>query len=63
MEKFNWTREDACLLVENFELYPELWNVHTTEFLRTESKSIMQKLTDLFKTSTVEIQRKQVNQG
>nr|CAH7732653.1 unnamed protein product [Callosobruchus chinensis] len=55
MEKFNWTREDTCVLIENFELYPELWNVHTTEFLRTESKSIMQKLTDLFNTSTVEI--------
>nr|CAH7718520.1 unnamed protein product [Callosobruchus chinensis] len=22
MEKFNWTREDTCLLTENFELYP-----------------------------------------
>nr|CAH7742268.1 unnamed protein product [Callosobruchus chinensis] len=28
MEKFNWTGEDTCLLIENFELYPELWNVH-----------------------------------
>nr|CAH7766785.1 unnamed protein product [Callosobruchus chinensis] len=32
MEKFNWTRGDTCLLIENFELYPELWNVHTAEF-------------------------------
>nr|CAH7759477.1 unnamed protein product [Callosobruchus chinensis] len=32
MEKFNWTREDRCLLIENFEFYPELWNVHTAEF-------------------------------
>nr|CAH7714391.1 unnamed protein product [Callosobruchus chinensis] len=32
MEKFNWTREDTCLLTENFELYPELWNVHTAGF-------------------------------
>nr|CAH7744363.1 unnamed protein product [Callosobruchus chinensis] len=29
MEKFNWTREDLCLLIENFELYPELRNVPT----------------------------------
>nr|CAH7739988.1 unnamed protein product [Callosobruchus chinensis] len=32
MENFNWAREDTCLLIENFELYPELWNVHTAEF-------------------------------
>nr|CAH7715306.1 unnamed protein product [Callosobruchus chinensis] len=40
MEKFNWTREDTCLLIENFKLYPELWNVHTAE-LKAESKSRM----------------------
>nr|CAH7734565.1 unnamed protein product [Callosobruchus chinensis] len=31
MENFNWAREDTSLLIENFELYPELWNVHTAE--------------------------------
>nr|CAH7758907.1 unnamed protein product [Callosobruchus chinensis] len=32
MENFNWAREDTCLLIENFELYPALWNVHNVEF-------------------------------
>nr|CAH7734806.1 unnamed protein product [Callosobruchus chinensis] len=32
MEKFNWTREDTCLLIEQFELYPELWNVQCTYY-------------------------------
>nr|CAH7747600.1 unnamed protein product [Callosobruchus chinensis] len=40
MENFNWAREGACLLIENFELYPELWNVHIAEF-KAESKSRM----------------------
>nr|CAH7722544.1 unnamed protein product [Callosobruchus chinensis] len=69
MEKFNWTREDTCLLIENFELYPELWNVHTAEFKdRIKKQNALQTLADLFNTSTAEIQRKlhnlrtQVNQ-
>nr|CAH7750788.1 unnamed protein product [Callosobruchus chinensis] len=41
MEKFNWTREDTCLLIEDFELYPELWNVHTAEFKYRINTSIL----------------------
>nr|CAH7725331.1 unnamed protein product [Callosobruchus chinensis] len=65
MEKFNWTREDTCLLFENFELYPELWNVHTAGI---KKQNALQKMADLFNTSTADIQRKlhnlrtQVNQ-
>nr|CAH7756583.1 unnamed protein product [Callosobruchus chinensis] len=69
MEKLKWTREDTCLLIENFELYPELWNVHSAEFKdRIKKQHALQKLADLFNTSTAEIQRKlhnlrtQVNQ-
>nr|CAH7733195.1 unnamed protein product [Callosobruchus chinensis] len=69
MEKFNWTREDTCLLIENFELHPELCNVHTAEFKdRIKKQNALQKLADLFNTSTAEIQSKlhnlrtQVNQ-
>nr|CAH7747645.1 unnamed protein product [Callosobruchus chinensis] len=59
MEKFNWTRGDMCLLIENFELYPEFWNVHTAEFKdRIKKQSALQKLADLFNTSTADIQRK-----
>nr|CAH7745742.1 unnamed protein product [Callosobruchus chinensis] len=59
MEKFNCTREDTCLLIENFELYPGLWNVYTTEFKdRIKKQNALQKLADLFSTSTAEIQRK-----
>nr|CAH7769019.1 unnamed protein product [Callosobruchus chinensis] len=48
MEKFKWTREDACLLIENFELYPELWNVHTAAFKdRIKKQNALQKLADL----------------
>nr|CAH7735813.1 unnamed protein product [Callosobruchus chinensis] len=55
--KFNWTREDTCLLIENFELYPELWNVHTAEFKdRIKKQNELQKLADLFNTSIAEIQ-------
>nr|CAH7714629.1 unnamed protein product [Callosobruchus chinensis] len=61
MEKFNWTREDTCLLIENFELHPELWNVQL--YILQNSKTIkkqnaLQKFADLFNTSTAEIQRK-----
>nr|CAH7749808.1 unnamed protein product [Callosobruchus chinensis] len=31
MENFNWAREDTCLLIQKFELYPKVWNVHTAE--------------------------------
>nr|CAH7729272.1 unnamed protein product [Callosobruchus chinensis] len=56
MEKFNWTREGTCLLIENFELYPELWNVHTTEFKnRIKKQNALEKLADLCNTSTAEI--------
>nr|CAH7733935.1 unnamed protein product [Callosobruchus chinensis] len=44
MEKFNWTREDTCLLIENFELYPELWNVHTAEFKDRIKKHCITKI-------------------
>nr|CAI5867042.1 unnamed protein product [Callosobruchus analis] len=59
MEKFNWTREDTYLLIENFELYPGIWNVHTVEFKdRIKKQNALQKLADLFNTSTAEIQKK-----
>nr|CAH7715254.1 unnamed protein product [Callosobruchus chinensis] len=63
MEKFNWTREVTCLFIENFELYPELWNVHTAEFEdRIKKQNALQKLADLFNTSTAEIQRKLIRE-
>nr|CAH7726861.1 unnamed protein product [Callosobruchus chinensis] len=69
MDKFNWAREDTYLLIENFDLYPELWNEHTAEFKdRIKKRNALQKFGDLFNASTAEIQRKlhnlrtQVNQ-
>ncbi|VEN35125.1 unnamed protein product, partial [Callosobruchus maculatus] len=57
MEKFYWTREDVCLLIEHFELYPELSIVHTTEFKdRIKKQNALQKLADLFNIYTAEIQ-------
>ncbi|CAH1954872.1 unnamed protein product [Acanthoscelides obtectus] len=38
MEKFNWTREDTCLLIENFEFYPELWKVPIANASQTETQ-------------------------
>nr|CAH7732160.1 unnamed protein product [Callosobruchus chinensis] len=55
MEKFNWTREDTCLLIENFELYPELWNLHTAEFKdRIKKQNALQK----WATYSILLQRK-----
>nr|CAH7737827.1 unnamed protein product [Callosobruchus chinensis] len=56
MEKFNWTTEDTCLLIENFELHPELWNVHTAEFKdRIKKQNALQKLAP---TYSILLQRK-----
>ncbi|XP_050294292.1 uncharacterized protein LOC126734639 [Anthonomus grandis grandis] len=54
-----WSRDDTNLLIENVELYPELWNVHCKDFKnRVKKQGAFQKLAELFETSENEIQRK-----
>ncbi|CAG9764370.1 unnamed protein product [Ceutorhynchus assimilis] len=59
MEKRVWNREEATMLIENFELYPELWEVHCKDFKnRVMKQAALEKLTGLFETSENKIQRK-----
>ena len=58
-DKFKWDSSKTMLLIENYERYPELWNISLKEYRDRERKAIaVKKISEVLDVPESEILRK-----